>query len=118
MKIWGQTILRDTLPSLPMDQRVEVDITPVEDMSEASEAQQDEGVIRESAQKSKRGAKLSYPLSDLGISREELDVRVEADPFIRRADEHRKEVGKRRGGKSNLTTQWIREDGDRWPLMP
>ena len=103
----------DTLPGLPMDQRVEVEITPVEDVTETDEAQKDESDTREQGQKRKRVTTLSDILSELGITREELDARVEADPFIREAREHRKKREKLRGGTSDLITQWIREDRDR-----
>ena len=115
-RISGQTILLDTLPGLPMDQRVEVDITPVEDATETVEAQKDESDTHDPAQKRKRGTTLSDILSNMGITREELDARIETEPqfeFIRRADEHRKKRGKLWGGKSDMTTQWIREDRDR-----
>ena len=110
--IRGQTIFLDTLPGLPMDQRVDVDITPVEDTSETAKAQQDEADIPESAQRRKRGGRLS----EMGISQEELEARIATEPrfeFIRRADELRKKMDKRRGGKSNLITRWIREYRDR-----
>lgn len=111
--IRGRSIFLDTLPGFGMDQRVEVDITPVEDTTETAEAKLDEADTREFAQKRKRVTTLSDILSDMGITREELDARVEADPFIRQVDEHRKKREKLGGGKSNLTTQWIREDRDR-----
>ncbi len=105
--IRGRSIFLDSLPGFALDQRVEVDITPVEDTVETAEAD-----TREPAQKRKRGTRFS----DLGISAEELDARIATEPrfeFIRRADEHRKKREKLGGGKSNLTTQWIREDRDR-----
>ena len=51
-RISGQTILLDTLPGLPMDQRVEVDITPVEDTETEDPEDEDSP---EPAQKRKRG---------------------------------------------------------------
>ena len=102
----------DTLPGLPTDQRVEVDITPVEDATETAGARKEEAGAREPAKKRKRGGRLA----EMGISPEELDARIATEPqfeFIRRADEHRKKMDKRRGGKSDMTTQWIREDRDR-----
>ena len=110
--IRGQTILLDTLPGFAMDQRVEIDITPVEDRSETAEARKDGADTPDSAQKRKRGGRFA----EMGISLEELDARIATEPrfeFIRRADEHRKKREKLRGGKLNLTTQWIREDRDR-----
>ena len=44
--ITGRTILLDSLPDLAMDQRVEVDITPVEDATEPAEAKLDETNVR------------------------------------------------------------------------
>ncbi len=111
-RISGQTILLDTLPGLPMDQRVEVDITPVEDATETAKVQRDEASAREPARKRKRGGRFA----EMGISQEELEVRIATEPrfeFIRRADEHRKKMARRREGKSDITTQWIREDRDR-----
>ena len=102
----------DTLPGLPMDQRVEVDITPLEDTTETAKTELEETDAREPTQKRKRGGRLA----EMGISPEELDARRATEPrfeFIRRADEHRKKMEKLRGGKLNLTTQWIREDRDR-----
>lgn len=106
----------DTLPGLPMDQRVEVDITPVEDATETDEARKDETGAREPVQKRKRVTTLSDILSNMGITREELDARIETEPqfeFIRQARERRKKRKKLWGGKSDMTTQWIREDRDR-----
>ena len=114
--ITGRTIFLDTLPDLAMDQRVEVDIKPVADRSEIVETELDEDSTREPAQKRKRVTTLSDILSNMGISREELDARIATEPqfeFIREARKHRKELEKLRGGKSSLTTQWIREDRDR-----
>ena len=114
--ITGRTILLDSLPDLAMDQRIEVDITPVEDAPETVESKMDEADKREPAQKRKRVTTLSDILSDMGISREELDARIETEPqfeFIREARKHRKKREKLRGGKSDLITQWIREDRDR-----
>ena len=111
--IRGRSIFLDSLPGFGMDQRVEVDITPVEDATEASEAKLDEADTREFAQKRKDVTTLSDILSEMGITREELDARVEADPFIREARKRRKKWGKLRGGESDLITQWIREDRDR-----
>lgn len=111
-RISGQTILLDTLPGLPMDQRVEVDIKPVEDTAETAEARNDEADTQEPAQKRKRGGRFA----EMGISQEELEARIATEPrfeFIRRADEHRKKMDRRREGKSDMTTQWIREDRDR-----
>ena len=111
-RIWGQTILLDTLPGLRMDQRVEVDITPVEDMTETAEAKLDKSGTSGPSQKRKRVTRRS----DLGVSPEELEARIATEPqfeFIRQADEHRKKMEKLRGGRLNLTTQWIREDRDR-----
>lgn len=102
----------DTLPGLPMDQRVEVDITPVEDATETAEAQKDETDTHDPAQKRKRGGRFA----EMGISQEALEARIATEPrfeFIRRADEHRKKRGKLWGGKSDMTTQWVREDRDR-----
>ena len=110
--IRGRTIFLDTLPGLAANQRVDIDITPVEDTSEITESRSDKVDTREPDQKRKRGTRLS----DLDISPEELDTRIATEPqfeFIRQADEHRRKMDKRRGGKSNLTTQWIREDRDR-----
>ena len=111
-RISGQTILLDTLPGLPMDQRVEVDITPVEDTTETGEARKDEVRAREPASKRKRGGRFA----EMGISQEALEARIATEPrfeFIRRADEHRKKREKLWGGKSDMTTQWVREDRDR-----
>ena len=90
----------DTLPNLPMDQRVEVDITPVEDTTGTAEPRKDETDTRNPAQKRKSVTTLSDILSNMGITREELDARIATEPqfeFIRRADEHRKKMDKRRG---------------------
>ena len=106
----------DTLPGLPTDQRVEVDITPLEDTTETAKARKDESGAREPAKKRKRGTTLSDILSNMGISREELDTRIETEPqfeFIRQARERRKKREELWGGKSDMTTQWIREDRDR-----
>ena len=103
--IRGWSIILDTFPGFERDQRVEVDITPVEDTTETVKTQKDEAGAREPAQKRKPVTTLSDILSELGITREELDARVEADPFIRQVDEHRKKMDKRRGSKLNLTTQ-------------
>ena len=108
----------DTLPGLPMDQRVEVDITPVEDATETAEDRKDEASAREPAKKRRRVTTLSDILSNMGISREELDSRIETEPqfeFIRQARERRKKREELWGGKSDMTTesQWIREDRDR-----
>lgn len=114
--IRGRSIFLDSLPGFGMDQRVEVDITPVADATEAAEAKLDEADAREFAQKRKDVTTLSDILSDMGITREELDARIETEPqfeFIREARKHRKKRGKLRGGKSDLITQWIREDRDR-----
>lgn len=114
--ITGRTIFLDSLPDLAMDQRVEVDIIPVEDATEPAEAKLDEAGIREPAQKRKRVTTLSDILSSMGISREELDARIETEPqfeFIREARKHRKKMDKLRGSKSDMITQWIREDRDR-----
>ncbi len=114
--IRGQTILLDTLPGFGMDQRVEVDITPVEDVTETVKARKDEADTPESNQNRKRVTTLSDILSRMGISREELDARIATEPqfeSIRRADKLREKREKLRGGKLNLTTQWIREDRDR-----
>ena len=111
--IRGRSIFLDTLPGFGMDQRVEVDITPVEDTSEKSEAKLAEADTREPTQKRKDVTTLSDILADMGITREELDARVEADPFIREARKRRKKWGKLRDGESDLITQWIREDRDR-----
>ena len=110
--IRGQTILLDTLPGLPMDQRVEIDITPVEDATETVEARGDETDTPKSTQNRKRGGRFA----EMGISQEELEARIATEPrfeFIRRADKLREKMDKRRGGKSDMTTQWIREDRDR-----
>ncbi|MXY22799.1 MAG: hypothetical protein F4Y49_15905 [Dehalococcoidia bacterium] len=112
-RISGQTILLDTLPGLPMDQRVEVDITPVEDTAEIAEARNDEADTHEPAQKRRRGTTLSDLLSELGITREELDARVEADPSIREARKHRKKLEQLMGGHKIDVAQLIREDRDR-----
>lgn len=114
--ITGRTILLDTLPGFAMDQRVEVDIIPMEDTTEPAEAELDEDGTREPAQKHKRVTTLSDILSNMGMTREELDARIATEPqfeFIRQADKHRKKMDKRRGGKPDMTTQWIREDRDR-----
>ena len=114
--IRGRTILLDSLPDLAMDQRVEVDITPVEDATEPAKAQKGEAGTREPAQKRKRVTTLSDILSNMGISREELDARIATEPqfeFIRQADKLRKKMDNRRGVKSDMTTRWIREDRDR-----
>ncbi len=114
--IRGRSIFLDTFSGLPMDQRVEIDIKPVADTSETTEVKLDEADTRESAQKSKRGTRLSDVLSKMGMSREELDARIATEPqfeFIRQADKRRKKMDKRRGSKSDMTTQWIREDRDR-----
>ena len=103
----------DTLPDLPMDQRVEVDITPVEDATETAEAKPDEASAREPVRKHKRGTTLSDILSELGITREELDARVEADPFIREARKHRKKLEQLMGEHKIDVAQLIREDRDR-----
>ncbi len=98
--IRGRSILLDSLPGFGMDQRVEVDITPVEDTSEAVESELDEASAREPARKRKRGGRFS----EMGISQEELEARIATEPrfeFIRRADELRKKMDKRRG--ANLT---------------
>ena len=98
--ITGRTILLDSLPGLAMDQRVEVDITPVEDATEPAEAKLDETNVQDPAQKRKRVTTLSDILSNMGISREELDARIATEPqfeLIRQADKHRKEMDKRRG---------------------
>ena len=110
--IRGRSIILDTFPGFERDQRVEVDITPVEDTTETVKAQKDEAGTREPAQKRKRGGRFS----EMGISQEELEARIATEPrfeFIRQADKHRKKREKLQGGKSNLTTQWIREDRDR-----
>ena len=114
--IRGQSILLDTLPDLATDQRVVVDITPVEDSTETPEANLEEVSVNGPVQERKRGTRLSDLLSEMGISREELDARIESDPqfeFIREARKHRQKREKQRGGKSDLITQWVREDRDR-----
>ena len=112
-RISGQTILLDTLPGLPMDQRVEVEITPVEDVTETGEARKNEADAREIAQKRKSVTTLSDILSELGITREELDARVEADPSIGEARKHRKKLEQLMGGHKIDVAQLIREDRDR-----
>ncbi len=111
--IRGRSIFLDTLPGFGMDQRVEVDITPVADTTETDEARKDETDTTESNQNRKRVTTLSDILSELGMTREELDARVETSPLIRQAREHRKKREKLQGGKSYPITQWIREDRDR-----
>ena len=86
----------DTLPGLPMDQRVEVDITPVEDTTETGEARKDEASARKPARKHERGGRFA----EMGIPQEELDTEV--DPLIRQARERRKKLEKlQQGAKSN-----------------
>ena len=114
--IKGQTIELDGPSGLPTDQRVEIEIRPVEGATDAARTKLEETDASGSAQKRKRVTTLSDLLSKMGVTREELDARIETEPqfeFIRRADEHRKKMDKRRGSKSDMTTQWIREDRDR-----
>ena len=114
--ITGRTILLDSLSDLAMDQRVEVDITPVEDTTETAEAKLDEADTREPAQKRKRVTTLSDILSDMGISREELDARIETEPqfeFIREARKHRKKLEQKLRGQKIDVAQLVREDRDR-----
>ena len=111
--IRGRSIFLDSLPGFGMDQRVEVDITPVEDATEASEAKLDEADTREPTQKRKGVTTLSDILSDMGITREELDARVEADPFIREARKRRKKLEQKLQGQKIDVAQLVREDRDR-----
>ncbi len=107
--IKGHTIELDSPTGLPTDQRVEIEVRPVQDGVQADDQKSN---VPESA----KGRKRITRFSDLGISAEELDARIATEPqfeFIRQADEHRKKLEKLRGGKLNLTTQWIREDRDR-----
>lgn len=115
-RISGQTILLDTLPGLPTDQRVEVDIKPVEDTAETAEARNDEADARGPVKKRKSVTTLSDILSELGITREELDARIETEPqfeFIREARKHRKKLEHLMGEHKIDIAQLIREDRDR-----
>lgn len=69
--IRGRTIFLDSLPGFALDQRVEIDITPVADTTETAETKLDEADTREPAQKRKRVTTLSDILSELGMTREE-----------------------------------------------
>lgn len=114
--ITGRTIFLDSLPDLAMDQRVEVDIMPVEDAAEPAEAKLDEAGICEPAQKRKRVTTLSDILSELGMTREELDARIETEPqfeFIREARKHRKKLEQKLRGQKIDVAQLVREDRDR-----
>ncbi len=107
--IKGQTIELDSPSGLPTDQRVEIEVRPVQDGAEADDE-------KLNLPDSVKGRRRITRFSDLGISVEELEARIATEPqfeFIRQADEHRKKLEKLRGGKLNLTTQWIREDRDR-----
>ena len=114
--ITGRTIFLDSLPDLAMDQRVEVDIIPVEDATEPAEAKLDEAGTREPAQKHKRVTTLSDILSNMGISREELDTRIATEPqfeFIRESRKHRKKLEQKLRGQKIDVAQLVREDRDR-----
>ena len=111
--IRGRSIFLDSLPGFALDQRVEVDITPVEDTTETAEDRKDEAGARDPAKKRRRGTTLSDILSDLGITREELDARIEADPSIREARKHRKKLEQLMGEHKIDVAQLIREDRDR-----
>lgn len=114
--IRGRSIFLDTLPGFGMDQRVEVDITPVEDATEPAEAKLDETNVQDPAQKRKRVTTLSDILSNMGISREELDARIATEPqfeFIRQARKHRKKLEQELRGQKIDVAQLVREDRDR-----
>ena len=111
--IRGRSIFLDSLPGFALDQRVEVDITPVEDTTETTEDTLEEVNTREPAKKRKRGTTLSDILSNMGITREELDARIEADPSIREARKHRKKLEQLMGEHKIDVAHLIREDRDR-----
>ena len=114
--IRGRSIFLDSLPGFALDQRVEVDITPVEDTTETAESKLDEADTRKPARKRKRVTTLSDILSDMGITREELDARIETEPqfeFIREARKHRKKLEQKLRGQKIDVAQLVREDRDR-----
>ena len=114
--IRGRSIFLDTLPGFGMDQRVEVDIMPVEDRTETTEVKLDEADAREPAQKRKRVTTLSDLLSKMGMTREELDARIATEPqfeFIRQARKHRKKLEQKLRGQKIDVAQLVREDRDR-----
>ena len=111
--IRGQTIELDGPSGLPTDQRVEIEIRPVEGATDAARAKLEETDMSGPAQKRNRGTTLSDILSNIGITREELDARVEANPSIKEARKHRKKLERLMGGHKIDVAQLIREDRDR-----
>ncbi len=110
--IKGQMIELDSPTGLPTEQRVEIDIRPLDDLPKTGESKAHEADSAKPIKKRKRGTRLS----DIYPNVEELDARIATEPqfeFIRQAREHRKKLEKEWGGKLNLSTQWIREDRDR-----
>ena len=107
--IKGQTIELDSPSGLPTDQRVEIEVRPVQDGVQADDQKSN---VPESA----KGRKRITRFSDLGISAEELDARIATEPqfeVIRRMDEGRKKLEKLLQGRKIDVVQLVREDRDR-----